>query len=147
VELDAKKAGLVYVKLDGEIGVIGNGAGLVLATLDIISYYGGKPANFLDLGGGASVEQIILAIKIVLNDTQVKVLFVNILGGLTRCDEVANAIISANGEDNVSKPVIVRLIGTNEEKGKKLLIENAIEVFDNMEDAAIRAIEISRKGI
>jgi len=146
VELDAKKAGLVYVKLDGEIGVIGNGAGLVLATLDIISYYGGKPANFLDLGGGASVEQIILAIKIVLNDTQVKVLFVNILGGLTRCDEVANAIISANGEDNVSKPIIVRLIGTNEEKGKKLLIENAIEVFDNMEDAAIRAIEISRKG-
>ena len=147
VELDAKKAGLVYVKLDGEIGVIGNGAGLVLATLDIISYYGGKPANFLDLGGGASVEQIILAIKIVLNNTQVKVLFVNILGGLTRCDEVANAIISANGEDNVSKPVIVRLIGTNEEKGKKLLIENAIEVLDNMEDAAIRAIEISRKGI
>ena len=145
VELDAKKAGLVYVKLDGEIGVIGNGAGLVLATLDIISYYGGKPANFLDLGGGASVEQIILAIKIVLNDNQVKVLFVNILGGLTRCDEVANAIISANGEDNVSKPVIVRLIGTNEEKGKKLLIENAIEVFDNMECAAIRAIEISRK--
>ena len=144
IELKAKKAGLVYVKLDGEIGIIGNGAGLVLATLDTITYYGGKPANFLDLGGGASIEKIIIAIKIVLNDTQTKVLFVNILGGLTRCDEVANAIISSIDEEKATKPVIVRLIGTNEEQGKKLLIANTIEVFDNMEDAAIRAIEISR---
>ena len=145
IELEAKKVGLVYLKLDGEIGIIGNGAGLVLATLDIVTYYGGKPANFLDLGGGASVEQITLSMKIVLNDIQVKVLFVNILGGLTRCDDVANAIIATITETKVTTPVIVRLLGTNEEQGRKILIENAVEVFNNMEDAAIRAIEISRK--
>ncbi len=145
IEIEAKKVGLVYLKLDGEIGIIGNGAGLVLATLDIVTYYGGKPANFLDLGGGASVEQITLSMKIVLNDIQVKVLFVNILGGLTRCDDVANAIIATITETKVTTPVIVRLLGTNEEQGRKILIENAVEVFNNMEDAAIRAIEISRK--
>ena len=145
IEIEAKKVGLVYLKLDGEIGIIGNGAGLVLATLDIVTYYGGKPANFLDLGGGASVEKITLSMKIVLNDIQVKVLFVNILGGLTRCDDVANAIIATITETKVTTPVIVRLLGTNEEQGRKILIENAVEVFNNMEDAAIRAIEISRK--
>lgn len=144
IEIEAKKAGLVYLKLDGEIGIIGNGAGLVLATLDIVTYYGGKPANFLDLGGGASVEQIILAMKFVLKDVQVKVLFVNILGGLTRCDDVAHAIISTITETKVTTPVIVRLLGTNEEQGRKILIENAVDVFDNMEEAAIRALEVSK---
>ena len=144
IEIEAKKAGLVYLKLDGEIGIIGNGAGLVLATLDIVTYYGGKPANFLDLGGGASVEQIILAMKFVLKDVQVKVLFVNILGGLTRCDDVAHAIISTITETKVTTPVIVRLLGTNEEQGRKILIENAVDVFDNMEEATIRALEVSK---
>ena len=144
IEIEAKKAGLVYLKLDGEIGIIGNGAGLVLATLDIVTYYGGKPANFLDLGGGASVEQIILAMKFVLKDVQVKVLFVNILGGLTRCDDVAHAIISTITDTKVTTPVIVRLLGTNEEQGRKILIENAVDVFDNMEEATIRALEVSK---
>ncbi|MCJ7714333.1 succinate--CoA ligase subunit beta, partial [Candidatus Bathyarchaeota archaeon] len=144
IEIEAKKAGLVYLKLDGEIGIIGNGAGLVLATLDIVTYYGGKPANFLDLGGGASVEQIILAMKFVLKDVQVKVLFVNILGGLTRCDDVAHAIISTITETKVTTPVIVRLLGTNEKQGRKILIENAVDVFDNMEEATIRALEVSK---
>ena len=144
-EIEAKKLGLAYVKLDGDIGVIGNGAGLVLASIDLVKYYGGKPAFFLDLGGGASIERISQALEFGLYDYAVKVLFVNIMGGLTRCDDVASSIISILEKTKIKKPIIIRLVGVNETKGKKILAEKEIDVFDNMEVAAIKAVEISRK--
>jgi succinyl-CoA synthetase beta subunit len=145
-ELEAMKNDLAYVKLDGTIGVIGNGAGLVMATLDTIQYYGGKPANFLDVGGGAPSEKTALALKIVLSDPKVQVLFINILGGITRCDEVAKGILEAKEKAGVTKPMIIRLVGTNEEEGKKILTQAGIHVLDSMEEAAKRAVEIAKHG-
>jgi len=145
-ELEAVKNDLAYVKLDGNIGVIGNGAGLVMATLDTIQYYGGKPANFLDVGGGAPSEKTALALKIVLSDPKVKVLFINILGGITRCDEVARGILQAKEKARVATPMVIRLVGTNEEEGKRILTEAGIHVLESMEEAAQRTVEISKKG-
>jgi len=145
-EIEATKNDLAYVKLDGDIGVIGNGAGLVMATLDTIQYYGGKPANFLDVGGGAPAEKIVAALKIVLSDPKVKALFINILGGITRCDEVARGILEAKAKIGVTKPMVIRLVGTNEEEGKRILTEEGIHVLESMEEAAQRVVEISRHG-
>ena len=145
-ELEAMKNDLAYVKLDGNIGVIGNGAGLVMATLDVIQYYGGKPANFLDVGGGAPSEKTALALKIVLSDPNVKALFINILGGITRCDEVARGILEAKEKVGVTKPMVIRLVGTNEEEGKRILTNAGIHVLESMEEAAQRAVEISKQG-
>jgi len=144
-ELEAMKNDLAYVKLDGTIGVIGNGAGLVMATLDTIQHYGGKPANFLDVGGGAPSEKTALAFRIVLSDPNVKALLVNILGGITRCDEVAQGILDARKKLGVAKPMVIRLVGTNEEEGKKILKKAGIHAFDSMEEAAQRVVEISRE--
>jgi succinyl-CoA synthetase beta subunit len=145
-ELEAVKNDLAYVKLDGDIGVIGNGAGLVMATLDTIQYYGGKPANFLDVGGGAPAEKIATALKIVLSDPKVKTLFINILGGITRCDEVARGILEAEQKIGATKSMVIRLVGTNEAEGKRILTEAGIHVLESMEEAAQRAVEISRRG-
>jgi succinyl-CoA synthetase beta subunit len=145
-ELEAMKNDLAYVKLDGNIGVIGNGAGLVMATLDTIQYYGGKPANFLDVGGGAPSEKTALALKIVLSDTNVKALFVNILGGITRCDEVARGILDARQKLGRARPMAIRLVGTNEKEGRKMLDAAGIHVFDSMEETAQRVVEMSRGG-
>jgi len=145
-ELEAVKNDLAYVKLDGNIGVIGNGAGLVMATLDTIQYYCGKPANFLDVGGGAPSEKTALALKIVLSDPKVRVLFINILGGITRCDEVAKGILEAKEKARVTKPMVIRLVGTNEEEGKRILTEAGIHVLESMEEAAQRAVELSKEG-
>jgi succinyl-CoA synthetase beta subunit len=143
-EIEAIKNDLAYVKLDGNIGVIGNGAGLVMATLDTIQYYGGKPANFLDVGGGAPAEKIATALKIVLSDKKVKALFINILGGITRCDEVAKGILEAKAKVGVTKPMVIRLVGTNEEEGKRILKEAGIHVLESMEEAAQKVVEISK---
>ncbi|MEM3665989.1 MAG: ADP-forming succinate--CoA ligase subunit beta [Candidatus Bathyarchaeia archaeon] len=145
-ELEAMENDLAYVKLDGNIGVIGNGAGLVMATLDMIQYYGGKPANFLDVGGGAPAEKIAAALKIVLSDPNVKTLLINILGGITRCDEVAAGILEAKAKVKVTKPLVIRLVGTNEEEGKRILTNAGIQVLESMEEAAQRAVEISEGG-
>jgi len=145
-ELEAMKNDLAYVKLDGNIGVIGNGAGLVMATLDTIQYYGGKPANFLDVGGGAPSEKTALALEIVLSDPNVKALFINILGGITRCDEVARGILEAKEKVGGTKPMVIRLVGTNEEEGKRILTNAGIHVLESMEEAAQRAVEISKQG-
>jgi len=145
-EIEAMKNDLAYVKLDGDIGVIGNGAGLVMATLDTIQYYGGKPANFLDVGGGAPAEKIATALKMVLSDPKVKALFINILGGITRCDEVAKGILEAEAKIGVTKPMVIRLVGTNEAEGKRILTEAGIHVLESMEEAAQRVVEISRHG-
>jgi len=145
-EAEALRKGIDYVKLEGDIGVVGNGAGLVMATLDVLSFCGGKPANFLDLGGGASAERIATAIETVLSDPEVGVSFINILGGMTRCDEVARAVVEAKAKTGASKPVVVRLVGTNEEEGKRILREAGMSVFDSMEEAAERAVALSHKG-
>lgn len=145
-ELEAMKNDLAYVKLDGNIGVIGNGAGLVMATLDTIQYYGGKPANFLDVGGGAPSEKTALSLKIVLSDPKVKALFINILGGITRCDEVAKGILEAKEKVEVTKPMVIRLVGTNEEEGKRILTEAGIYVLESMDEAAQRVVEITKTG-
>ncbi|MEM2117569.1 MAG: ADP-forming succinate--CoA ligase subunit beta [Candidatus Bathyarchaeia archaeon] len=145
-EIEALKNDLAYVKLDGNIGVIGNGAGLVMATLDTIQYYGGKPANFLDVGGGAPSDKIATALKIVLSDPNVNALFINILGGITRCDEVARGILEAKTRVGVTKPMVIRLVGTNEEEGKRILTEAGIHVLESMEEAAQRVVEIAKSG-
>jgi succinyl-CoA synthetase beta subunit len=145
-ELEAIKNDLAYVKLEGDIGVIGNGAGLVMATLDTIQYFGGKPANFLDVGGGATAEKNAVAMRIVLSDPRVKVLLINILGGITRCDEVAKGVLEAKQKVGVTKPMVIRLVGTNEEEGKKMLAEAGIPVLASMEEAAQHAIQIARTG-
>jgi succinyl-CoA synthetase beta subunit len=144
-ELEAMRNELAYVKLDGNIGVIGNGAGLVMATLDTIQYYGGKPANFLDVGGGAPSEKTATALKIVLSDPNVKALFINILGGITRCDEVAKGILEAKEKLGVTIPMVIRLVGTNEEEGKRILTEAGIHVLESMEEAAQRVVQITKE--
>jgi succinyl-CoA synthetase beta subunit len=146
-EIEAAKNGLAYVKLDGDIGIVGNGAGLVMATLDIVQYYGGKPADFLDLGGGAPVERITAALEIVLSDPNVKAVLVNILGGITRCDDVARAIVKAKHSARASKPFVIRLVGTNEEEGKRILTQAGIAVLDSMEKAAQRAVQIAKEEL
>ncbi|MEM2336734.1 MAG: ADP-forming succinate--CoA ligase subunit beta [Candidatus Bathyarchaeia archaeon] len=145
-EIEAAKNDLAYVKLDGDIGVIGNGAGLVMATLDTIQLYGGKPANFLDVGGGAPSEKIAAALKIVLSDPNVKALFINVLGGITRCDEVARGVLAAKEKLGIEKPLVIRLVGTNEEEGKRILTEAGIHVLESMEEAAQRVVEIVKSG-
>ena len=143
-EIDARKAGLAYVKLNGDIGIMGNGAGLVMATLDAVQLYGGKPANFLDVGGGASEEQIVKALNILLADPQASVVFINILGGITRCDDVARGILGAKKKADFIKPIVIRLVGTNEEEGRRILVEAGIHVLDSMEEAAKKAVEMSK---
>ena len=144
-EFEALKHGLDYVKLDGDIGVAGNGAGLVMATLDLINFYGGQPANFLDMGGGAPLDRVEAAFKIILTDPKVRVLFVNILGGITLCDEIARAIVQTRQELQTSKPIVVRLVGTDEAEGKKILAKAGLQAFDTMQDAAQRAVELAKK--
>jgi succinyl-CoA synthetase beta subunit len=144
-ELEAEEAGLAYVKLDGNIAVVGNGAGLVMATLDTIQYYKGRAADFLDLGGGAPIERIKKALDIVLRNAKVKVVLVNILGGITHCDDVARAISQTRNSSSPTKPFLVRLLGTNEKKGKRILDEAGINVLDSMEEAAKCAVDIARR--
>ncbi len=145
-EIRAQKAGLAYVQLDGNIGIMGNGAGLVMATLDAVQLYGGRPANFLDVGGGASEEQIAAALDILLTDTKASIVFINILGGITRCDNVARGILEAKKKIGFTKPIVIRLVGTNEEEGRRILTEAGIHVLDSMEEAARKAVEMAKGG-
>lgn len=145
-EVEAQKSGLAYVKLNGDIGIIGNGAGLVMATLDAIQLYGGNPANFLDVGGGASADMMAAALNIVLSDLRVKVVFINILGGITRCDEVANGILEARKRVGFTKPMVIRLVGTNEDEGRRLLTDAGIHVLDSMEEAAKKTVALATDG-
>ncbi len=139
-ELEARERGLTYVKLQGNIGVIGNGAGLVMATLDAIQLYGGHPANFLDVGGGASSDKMAAALDTVFSDPQVEVVFINILGGITRCDEIAKGILDAKSRMDFVNPVIIRLVGTKEEEGRQMLEQTGIQVLNSMEEAVEKAV-------
>ena len=142
LETRANKVGLNYIKLDGEIGCMVNGAGLAMATMDIIKLHGGEPANFLDVGGGADAKQVAQGFKIILSDPEVKAIFVNIFGGIMRCDFIAEGIITAAKEINMNVPLIVRLAGTNVELGKKMLSESGLDLIsaDDMDDGARKAI-------
>jgi succinyl-CoA synthetase beta subunit len=141
-EVEASKYDLSYVKLDGTIGCLVNGAGLAMATMDIIKLYGEEPANFLDVGGGASKEKVTEAFKIILSDPNVKGILVNIFGGIMRCDVIAEGIIAAAREINIAVPLVVRLEGTNVERGKQLLGESGLAIIpaDDLDDAAKKAV-------
>jgi len=141
----AKEKGLTYVKLDGNIGILGNGAGLCMSTLDVVALAGGEPANFLDAGGGSKAEAIVDALEVITSDEKVTAVLFNIFGGITRCDEVAKGIITAYGEVDMDVPLVVRLDGTNSEEGLRLLAEanlDGLEVAKTMLGAAERVVEL-----
>ena len=142
LESQATKAGLNYIKLDGEIGCMVNGAGLAMSTMDIIKLHGGEPANFLDVGGGASAEQVAEGFRIILSDPEVKAIFVNIFGGIMRCDFIAEGIITAAKEIDIGVPLIVRLAGTNVDLGKKMLSESGLDLItaDDMDSGARKSV-------
>ena len=142
-EVEASEFGLSYVKLDGDIGCMVNGAGLAMATMDIIKHYGANPANFLDVGGGASREVVTEAFKIILSDPNVKGILVNIFGGIMRCDIIADGIVHAAREMNIPVPLVVRLEGTNVEKGKQILAESGLDIIaaDDLGDAARKVVK------
>jgi succinyl-CoA synthetase beta subunit len=148
VELEAKKAGLSYVSLDGNIGCLVNGAGLAMATMDIIKHFGGEPANFLDVGGGANQEQVTKAFTMILKSPKVKGIFVNIFGGIMKCDVIAEGVVAATKQLGLTVPLVVRLEGTNVELGKKILAESglAIQPADTMMDGA-QKIVAATKGL
>jgi len=145
-EREARGQGLSYVKLEGEIGCLVNGAGLAMATMDVIKLYGGEPANFLDVGGGARAEQVAVALRILLSDEKVKAVLINIFGGITRCDEVARGILEALRQVRVEVPTVVRLAGTNEKEGRRLLAHADIETVSTLIEAAQRAVEVAKGG-
>jgi succinyl-CoA synthetase beta subunit len=145
-ERAAREKGVTYVKLDGEVGILGNGAGLVMSTLDVIVLVGGRPANFCDLGGGGDAQGVVDALEIITGDPQVKAILFNIFGGITRCDEVARGILQALGQMEIPHPIVVRLDGTNAEEGRKLLEDAAppnLHVEPTMLEAARRAVELA----
>ncbi len=144
-ELEARKYGISYVKLDGEIGCMVNGAGLAMATMDIIKLYGGNPANFLDIGGGATAERVAAALRIILSDPNVKAVLINIFGGITRCDEVARGILAAMEEVKPQVPFVVRLIGTNQEEGQKLLADADMITANTLAEAAQKVVGLVRQ--
>ena len=146
IELEAGKYGLSYIKLDGKIGCMVNGAGLAMATLDIIKLYGSEPANFLDVGGGASKEKVSAAFKIILSDKNVKGILINIFGGIMRCDVLAQGVVEAAKEINLSVPLVVRLAGTNVKLGREILEKSNLEIIsaNNLSDAAKKIIEATK---
>ena len=142
IELEAKRRGLAYVRLDGNVGIIGNGAGLVMGTMDEVQRAGGKPADFLDLGGGAKADVVKNALEILLLDPNIKGLFINIFGGITRCDEVAKGIITVCAEKEIHFPIVIRLEGTQAEEGKRLLASSTLVPVSSMQEGAKRIVEL-----
>jgi len=147
-EVEAAAHGLNFIKLDGTIGCMVNGAGLAMATMDIIQYVGGEPANFLDVGGGADKDQVAAAFKIITKDPNVKGIFVNIFGGIMRCDTVAEGVVEAVKEVGLNVPLVVRLEGTNVELGKQILDESGLNLVSaaDMKDGAQRILELAGLG-
>ena len=143
----AREKGVTYVKLDGEVGILGNGAGLVMSTLDVIDQVGGRPANFCDLGGGGDAQGVVDALEVITSDAQVHAILFNIFGGITRCDEVARGILSALGQMTIQHSIVVRLDGTNAEEGRRMLTDASpanLHVEETMLSAAERVVELSR---
>ncbi len=145
-EIEARKAGLSYVSLSGEIGCMVNGAGLAMATMDCIKLAGGSPANFLDVGGSSNPQKVLDAMRILLRNEQLKVILVNIFGGITRCDDVAQGILWARDQLDITLPIVIRLIGTNEEKGRAMLSEAGLIATRGMSDAIDEAVACAKGG-
>lgn len=143
-ELEAKQNNLSFVKLDGNVGCIVNGAGLAMATMDIVNLSGGKPANFLDVGGSSNPEKVLNALKIILRNQDVKAVLINIFGGITRCDDIANGIIAARKTLNLQVPLVVRLTGTNEKEAKDILATEGINTFSTMREAVNQVVELAK---
>jgi succinyl-CoA synthetase beta subunit len=148
LEVEASKFNLNYIKLDGTVGCMVNGAGLAMATMDIIKLAGGSPANFLDVGGGASAEQVKNAFRILMSDAAVKGVFINIFGGILRCDVLASGVVAAARELGITVPVVVRMEGTNVEEGKKILSESKLNftIAEGMKDGAEKIVALARKA-
>jgi len=143
-ETEARKYGLSYIKLDGDIGCMVNGAGLAMTSMDIVKFFGGEPANFLDIGGGAGADKVAAAMRIIISDPKVKAILLNIFGGITRCDEVAHGILEAMHEIKPKAPIIVRLVGTNAEEGRRLLADAQMMTADTLADAAQKAVAAAK---
>lgn len=143
-EVEARKYGLTFIKLDGNVGCMVNGAGLAMATMDILKFFGGAPANFLDIGGGAGAEKVAAAMRIILADPNVKAILINIFGGITRCDEVAKGLITAMEEVKPSVPMVVRLVGTNAEEGRAMLANASMITAETLAEAAQKAVAAAK---
>lgn len=143
-EIEAKQKDLSFVKLEGNVGCIVNGAGLAMATMDIVKAFGGKPANFLDVGGSSNPQKVLNALDIILRNKDVKGILINIFGGITRCDDIANGILEARKKINFAQPLVVRLTGTNEEIAKKMLAENGINTYSTMREAVNKIVELTK---
>jgi succinyl-CoA synthetase beta subunit len=145
-EVQARNANLTFIKLDGNVGCVVNGAGLAMATMDLVKYYGGEPANFLDIGGSSNPEKVVNALKIITADPNVKAILFNIFGGITRTDDVANGIVTATKENPLKVPIVIRLTGTNEEIAVKILKENGFSAMTDMDEAVQKAVSLATKG-
>jgi succinyl-CoA synthetase beta subunit len=142
----ARDAGLTFIKLDGDIGAVVNGAGLAMATMDLIKFYGGEPANFLDIGGSSNPEKVVNALKIITSDPNVRVICFNIFGGITRCDDVANGIVEATKRIDIKVPLVIRLTGTNDKQAVEILKQAGISATTSMDDVVKQAVELAKKA-
>ena len=145
-EIRAKEVGLSFVSMDGDIGCIVNGAGLAMATMDIIKYFGGDPANFLDVGGSSNPAKVLNAFEIILNNKSVKAILINIFGGITRCDDIANGILMAKSQIDIPVPVVIRLIGTNDQAGREILTNAGLTAAENLTDAVKEVVGLAKQG-
>ncbi len=143
-ETKARAAGLSYVKLDGAVGCCVNGAGLAMATMDLVNYYGGEPANFLDIGGSSNPDKVAAALEIIASDPNVKSILFNIFGGITRCDDVANGIVEARKRTEIQSPIVIRLTGTNERLGLEILEKAGFSAYSTMDDVVEEAVKLAR---
>jgi succinyl-CoA synthetase beta subunit len=145
-EVAARKANLTFIKLEGNVGCVVNGAGLAMATMDLVKYYGGEPANFLDIGGSSNPEKVVNALRIIRSDPSVKAILFNIFGGITRTDDVANGIVTATKQSPLPVPIVIRLTGTNEEIAVRILTENGFSAMTDMDEAVQRAVALAKGG-
>src|SRR5438105_993898 len=145
-EVQARNANLTFIKLDGNVGCVVNGAGLAMATMDLVKYYGGEPANFLDIGGSSNPEKVVNALRIITADPNVKAILFNIFGGITRTDDVANGIVTATKQNPLKVPMVIRLTGTNEEIAMKILQDNGFSASSDMDEAVQQAVKLAKGG-
>ena len=142
-EVAARRANLTFIKLDGNVGCVVNGAGLAMATMDLVKYYGGEPANFLDIGGSSNPEKVVAALQIITTDPSVKAILFNIFGGITRTDDVANGIVKATALNPLRVPIVIRLTGTNDEEAVRILREHGFAAMTDMDAAVQRAVALA----
>ncbi len=143
-EVAAREAGLTFIKLDGNVGCCVNGAGLAMATMDLVKYYGGEPANFLDIGGSSKAQKVVAALRIMTSDPRVKVILFNIFGGITRGDDVANGIVQATHELSLKVPIVIRLTGTNEGEAMEILTKAGFSALTDMDEAVKQAVALAK---